>query len=90
MYQTEQRVSAVAVETCAGRQYEWRSSPTPTVNPAAVDCSFIPVMQNSQFPAVGVPDPPPTEFPTVSASGTDCRAGGVVPKETGWVNVPDH
>jgi hypothetical protein len=50
----------------------------------------MPTMQKSQFPAVGVPDPPPTEFATVSGTMTDWSAGGVVCHVAGWLNVPLH
>jgi len=60
------------------------------VNPADVDGSFIATRQNSHRPAVGVPEPPPTEEPEVRGTTTDSSAGGVVPKVTGWLNVPAH
>src|SRR6185312_15073570 len=37
-------------------------------------------MQNSQFPAVGVPDPTPTEFARFSGTTQDCSADVVLPK----------
>lgn len=51
---------------------------------------FHPVRQISQFPADGVPLPPPTLLAGVSAMTVDCSAGGVRPKAAGWKNVPDH
>lgn len=44
----------------------------------------------SQFPAVGVPEPPPTEVPDVRAMGVDCNSGAVVPNVKVWLNDPDH
>ena len=78
------------MDTFAGRQYEWMSSATPTVNPEVVACSFMPVMTTSQFPAVGVPLPLPTFVPESSGITSDWSAAGVVPKATGWVNTDDH
>jgi hypothetical protein len=60
------------------------------VNPDVVARSLIPTRQNSQFPAVGVPDPPPTEFAEVNARTMLCHALGVVENAVGWVNVADH
>src|SRR5512146_2824251 len=96
VYQTFTREWPVEVETAyvlvvtsPARQNEWMSSAAACV--AAVTWFwFQPDRQNSQFPAVGVPDPPPTELAGVRAMTVDCRAGGVSPKVAGWLNVSDH
>jgi|SRR5208337_1015517 len=96
VYQIAARVFPVAVDTAhvlvvsfPGRQNEWMSSATATVE-AGSPFWFQPIMQTSQFPAVGVPEPPPTEVPAVSAIGVDCNAGAVVPNVFVWLKLPAH
>jgi hypothetical protein len=78
------------VASLPGRQNEHASSAMPTVLVGS-PVSFHPAMHTSQLPAVGVPEPPPTEFATSSSMTVDCNAGGVVvPYADGCANVTDH
>ena len=56
------------------RQHEWMSSPTPMWTWAMAGSCVHDAMQNSQFPAVGTPEPPPTEYAGVSGTTQDCSA----------------
>lgn len=90
MYQTDARVFAlVLVLTFPGRQNEWMSSASPVATPVRPDW-FHPDRQNSQFPSLGTPDPPPTDVEEFSAITVDCNAGGMEPNADGWANVPAH
>jgi hypothetical protein len=77
------------VVSLPGRQNDRMSSPAAWVA-AVTPVWFQPVRAISQFPAVGVPLPPPTDVAGVRAMTVDCSAGGVRPKAAGWLKVPDH
>src|SRR5208282_2028931 len=64
------------------------SSASPTVAAVAPACQ--PAMQNSQLPADGTPDPPPTDVEEFSAITLDCKAGGTGPNAAGCANVAAH
>src|ERR1035441_9201394 len=96
VYQTLVRVFPAAADTAQaeavtspGRQNEWMSSASPTVAGGS-PAWFHPAMRNSQLPAAGVPDPPPTEVAGSSAMTVDCSAGGMFWRLAGWLNVAAH
>ena len=72
------------------RHQEWMSSETP-VWTLMIDGSCVhDAMTNSQFPAVGVPDPPPTLDPASSWITHDWSAEVIVVNVVPWPTLPLH
>ena len=78
VFPADEEVVHVLAVSLPGRQKEWISSQQPTVAAGRLFW-FHPAMHTSQFPAVGVPEPPPTEVELFSATTVLCSAGSVVP-----------